>query len=493
MQRLDTVYGPVELQACAPRIFRLRLFGPPEVPDAGYVGELAPNTLEVAPGARTQTYDDGTVEVATAFGAVRAHPHPLAFVFLDADGRALVPAAAGGSAGRERVLDPATGDERWRVRLALPRPTVEETHCYGLGQGGGGQLDRLGTSRMLWNSHHGHGPGTDMAVPLLVCIGRSRAFGVFFDTAAAARLDVQRSDRGSMLLYEADTPALDLYFLAGSTPADVLEAYAGLTGHPPLPPRWALGYVQSTRHWDDTAEIRRFARTLREKRIPCDALVFLSTYGEAKSWNAGVGHLDFEPNLWPDPAALMRELQEDLGFRVVTHEYPVLHPQARPFAEAERRGFLLPPIPRPPPRPNLPGAPPAPGSLTPIPPPNPSGRRPSQSFTQGQRTIDFSTPAAREWWWDQHRDLVELGVAGWWLDGAEGPPAQAAPAACCTTPTRCCACAPSTRARRATGRTAAPGCCAAPAGRGCSATALPPGRATSTRPSPPSRPRCRSG
>ncbi|HEX2185704.1 MAG TPA: TIM-barrel domain-containing protein, partial [Chloroflexota bacterium] len=366
---MHTAYGPVEVQACTARIFRVRLFGPPEVPDASYVGPREWPPLGAGSGPAAE--EDGTVAVATAAGAVRATADPLTLAFLDSDGGALVPPAAGGSAGRERVHDPVSGQEGWRLRLTLPRPAVEETHCYGLGQGGGGaQLERLGTSRMLWNSHHGHGPGTDMAVPLLVCIGRQQAFGLFFDTTAAARLDVQRSDRGSALVYEADTGTVDLYFLAGPTPADVLGAYAELTGHPPLPPRWALGYIQSTRHWDDTDEIRATARTLREKGIPCDAVVFLSTYGEAKSWNIGVGHLDFEPQLFSDPPGLMRELQEELGYRVVTHEYPVLHPQARQFDEAERRGFLLAPTPR--------TRPPAsaPGSLTPEPPPNPSGRRP---------------------------------------------------------------------------------------------------------------------
>jgi alpha-glucosidase (family GH31 glycosyl hydrolase) len=276
---------------------------------------------------------------------------------------------------------------------------------------------------MLWNSHHGHGPGTDMAVPLLLCIGRSLAFGLFFDTTAGARLDVQRSDRGSVLLYEADAQAVDLYVLAGPSPAEVMGAYAGLTGHPPLPPRWALGYLQSTRHWDGPDEIRDLAQTIRERRIPCDALVFLSTYGEAKSWNVGVGHLEFEPGVWPDPEGMMRELQEGLGFRVVTHEYPVLHPQAEPFAEAEGQGFLLPPAPAPASRARRPGDE---RGLTPVPPPNPSGRRPSQRYDEGQRSIDFSLPAAREWWWAQHRRLVDLGVAGWWLDGAEGPPAATA-------------------------------------------------------------------
>ena len=430
---LETAAGPVELRVWGPRIFRVRLFGPPEVPGASYVGAHgAGGPAPIVPGARARTEADGTVEVATAFGAVRARPEPLAISFLDADGSPLVPATPPGGVGRERVAtgadgaDAADGAARWRVRLSLPRPTVEETHCYGLGQGGGALLDRLGTSRMLWNSHHGHGPGTDLAVPLLVCAGRSRAFGVFFDTTAAARLDVERSDGRSQLAYAAETAALDLYFLAGPTPADVLAAYADLTGHPPLPPRWALGYIQSTRHWDDADEIRTLARTLREKRIPCDALVFLSTYGDAKSWNVGVGHLAFEPDLFRDAAGLLRELQVDLGYRLVTHEYPVVHPDAAQYAEAERRGFLLAPPPAGRAGGSGDGGRAERASLTPAPPPNPSGRRPPQRYDFGQRTIDFSNPDARRWWWDEHRELVGLGVAGWWLDGAEGPPSSAA-------------------------------------------------------------------
>ena len=52
---------------------------------------------------------------------------------------------------------------------------------------------------------------------------------------------------------------------------------AELLGRAPLPPRWALGFLQSTRHFDDTDELRRLPRTIRDKRIPCDALIYLST------------------------------------------------------------------------------------------------------------------------------------------------------------------------------------------------------------------------
>ena len=90
----------------------------------------------------------------------------------------------------------------------------------------------------------------------------------------------------------------------------VMHETAELLGRAPLPPRWALGFLQSTRHFEDTAELRRLPRTIREKRIPCDGLIYLSTYGDAKGWNRGVGHLGFQPELWPDPQSLIDEARE---------------------------------------------------------------------------------------------------------------------------------------------------------------------------------------
>lgn len=191
-----------------------------------------------------------------------------------------------------------------------------------------------------------------------------------------------------------------------------------------MPPKWSLGFIQSSRHWDDEEEIRALAQNLRDRRIPCDAIVFLSTYGEAKSWNVGVGHLDIEPDLIPDPKRLFDELQNRWGFQLVTHEYPVVHPKSTHFPVAEARGYIvpLPPVLE---LREVERGPVGITSITPTPLPNPSGRRPAQNFNEGQRLIDFSQPEARTWWWDEHRHLVDLGVAGWWLDGAEGPPATA--------------------------------------------------------------------
>src|SRR3989442_10398608 len=177
-----------------------------------------------------------------------------------------------------------------------------------------------------------------------------------------------------------------LFLTAGFRKASMIGV-GGLHGAPTLPPRWTLGFLQSTRHFENTAELRQLPRTIRERRIPCDALIFLSTYGEAMGWNRGVGHLEFQPTLWPDPAALLAEMRQQ-HFEVMTHEYPVLHEESPLFADAEARGYLL-----------ATGYERADGGVA--------------NYRQGQRHLDFSNPAARDWSMSSQRALVSLGVGGW--------------------------------------------------------------------------------
>jgi hypothetical protein len=81
------------------------------------------------------------------------------------------------------VLGLATIETRGRLRLGFE--IVGEQHFYGLGHGGQ-PLDRLGATRRLWNSHANHGPGGDIAIPLLLL---HLGYGLFFDNPAPASID----------------------------------------------------------------------------------------------------------------------------------------------------------------------------------------------------------------------------------------------------------------------------------------------------------------
>jgi alpha-glucosidase len=373
--RFTSETGPVEVDVCTPRIVRVT-FGEPAPLSFVEPRTWAPVAFETAGG--------GPARVATRDLRVEAETQPLRLAFADAAGEWLL---------REPDEGGMSVESGGRVRARFTFPG--EQHFYGLGQGGG-RLDRLGQTRQLWNSHLGHGPGSDIGIPLLIS---SRGYALFFDCTSDATLAVGRSDNGVRLDYTAVAAGLTWYFLIAPDLRGLMGEIAELLGRAPLPPRWALGFLQSTRHFHDTEELRRLPRTIREKRIPCDALIYLSTYGEALGWNRGVGHLEFQPALWPDPEALLAEARAQ-RFEVITHEYPVLHEESPLFAEAEARGYLL-----------------ATGYER--------GTGGGANYRQGQRHLDFSNPEVCAWWWAAHRALVALGVGGWWLDGGEGPPAAA--------------------------------------------------------------------
>ena len=383
--RFDNAGSPVTVTVCTSRIVRVELVDERGVAGPSYVGprSWAGSPFEVLDGDR--------VRLSTADLRIEAATSPVRLTFLDASGDWLLREPARGG-----MLTESLGDARRRLRASFE--FSGEQHFYGLGQGGL-QLDRLGVVRQLWNTHIGHGPGADMGVPLLVS---NRGYALLFDNTSDAMLSVGRSDGGVRIAYTAEAGRLVWYFLIGRDLRGVMREVAELLGYPLLPPRWALGFLQSTRHFDDTEELRQLPRTIREKRIPCDGLIYLSTYGEAQGWNRGVGHLGFQPTLWPDPPALIDEARQQ-HFEIITHEYPVLHEQSPLFAEAEAKGYLL---------------------------DEGYGRaseaaRRSANYREGQRYLDFSNPAVGAWWWSAHSELVKLGVAGWWLDGGEGPPATA--------------------------------------------------------------------
>jgi alpha-glucosidase (family GH31 glycosyl hydrolase) len=398
-----TTLGQIEITICTPRLVRVRL-APAGVPEG-------PSYVAVSPDAWSpvayELRDGPPLVVDTGVLTVRVDVDALTLEFAhDAGAPTLRVPIAGGLAGesvRRRAAarpDAPTaavdGDEHARITARFD--WVGAQHFFALGEGGK-QFDRLGGARQLWNSHFVHGTGSDIGVPLLLS---SRGYGLFFDNAADAQLVVGRSDGREQIVYRVAQAPLQWYYLGGRDLREVLGDVAQLLGHAPLPPRWALGYQQSTRHFDDANEVLALPRTLREKRIPCDALIFLSTYGDGLGWNRGVGHLEFQPDIFPEPAAMLAEFRAQ-GFQVITHEYPVLHHDSPLVAEALRRGYLL-----------------DEGYERIVP-----DARPSTNFHEGQRYLDFSNADLRAWWWAQHRALADLGVAGWWLDGGEGPSAAA--------------------------------------------------------------------
>lgn len=160
------------------------------------------------------------------------------------------------------------------LRAALPA----DAHIYALGDKTGG-LDRMGGSFVDWNSDaYGFSASTDpiyKSIPFFIATGggadKRAAYGVFLDNNWRAWFDFGHREAGTLAI-GSDGGAIDYYVIAGPTVGDVTRGYAGLTGHAPLPPRWALGYQQSRYSYMSEAEVRAIAARLRAERIPTDVL-----------------------------------------------------------------------------------------------------------------------------------------------------------------------------------------------------------------------------
>lgn len=117
------------------------------------------------------------------------------------------------------------------------------------------------------------------------------------------------------------TSTRNVYLVLGETPAEVLRGYADLTGHPHLPPLWSLGYMQSHRTLASRDEVLAIAKTFREKKLPCDTLIYLGTGFCPSGWNTGHGSFTFNADVFPDPKEIFRQLHEE-HFKLVLHVAP---------------------------------------------------------------------------------------------------------------------------------------------------------------------------
>jgi alpha-glucosidase/alpha-D-xyloside xylohydrolase len=97
-----------------------------------------------------------------------------------------------------------------------------------------------------------------------------------------------------------------------------MAKYAKITGLPELPPLWGFGYLQSHRTLASREEILEEARTFREKKLPCDAMIYLGTGFSPSGWNSGNGYWEWNQKVFPDPKEMIDELHRE-HFKVVLH------------------------------------------------------------------------------------------------------------------------------------------------------------------------------
>jgi alpha-glucosidase (family GH31 glycosyl hydrolase) len=191
-----------------------------------------------------------------------------------------------------------------------------DSPLLGLGEGGP-QFDRRGSTDEMRSGQGGYKLGTHGGrVPIPWIIGTSgwaifihQPFGTFDFTGTESKFHPQSP--------ETALP-LDLFFISSADPATIMAEYARLTGSAELPPLWSFGYQQSHRTLASREEVLAEAKTFREKKLPCDALIYLGTGFCPSGWNTENGSFSWNSNVFPDPKTMIDQLHSD-NFKVVLH------------------------------------------------------------------------------------------------------------------------------------------------------------------------------
>lgn len=188
---------------------------------------------------------------------------------------------------------------------------------FGLGEGVH-PFDRRATRDDMSNGQHSPDLRTFGARVPIPWVISPEGWGIFVGQPSGS---FEFTDREARFSSSEATSTRNVYLLLGDAPAEVLSAYADLTGHPHLPPLWAFGYMQSHRTLANQAEILSVVRTFREKRLPCDAVIYLGTGFCPSGWNTGHGSFTFNASVFPDPAGDIQQIH-DQHMHVVLHVVP---------------------------------------------------------------------------------------------------------------------------------------------------------------------------
>jgi alpha-D-xyloside xylohydrolase len=91
------------------------------------------------------------------------------------------------------------------------------------------------------------------------------------------------------------TTALDYWIVAGDTPAEIVEAYANVTGKVPMMPEYGLGFWQCKLRYQTQDELLEVAREHKRRNLPIDVIVVdFFHWPKQGDWR-------FDPVYWPDP------------------------------------------------------------------------------------------------------------------------------------------------------------------------------------------------
>lgn len=245
---------------------------------------------------------------------------------------------------------------------------------YGMGQYQHPYLNQKGCTLEMAQKN------TQACVPFVVS---SLGYGFLWNNPAIGEVTFGKN----MTVWDVPSaPQIEYWVTAGDTPAEIEEAYAEVTGRVPMMPEFGMGFWQCKLRYRNQEEILKIAREYYARKIPVDVIVV-----DFFHWT-NQGDWQFDPEYWPDPEGMIREL-ESMGMKLMVSIWPTVDRRSVHYREMEEQGLLV---------------------------TSERGLNVTMECFGFEQFMDPTNPKTRKYVWDICKaNYLDKGVALFWLDEAE--------------------------------------------------------------------------
>ena len=272
---------------------------------------------------------------------------------------------------RTRELKTLSGGN-FKASLKFESDPAEK--LFGMGQYQNGVFNLKGSMLELAQRN------SQASVPFVVS---SLGYGFFWNNPAVGRA----SFGVNITEWEAEsTKTIDFWITAGDTPAEIHAQYMAVTGRPPMMPEHGLGFWQCKLRYQTQEELLSVAREYYRRAVPLDVIV-----ADFFHWTLE-GTWAFDPEYWPDPEGMVKEL-EAMGTKLMVSVWPTVSVYAPDYQYMKEMGYLV---------------------------SSESGVKINMLMIDPTSFTDMTHPGARKFVWDKLKEnYYNKGVKDFWLDVAE--------------------------------------------------------------------------
>jgi alpha-glucosidase (family GH31 glycosyl hydrolase) len=260
--------------------------------------------------------------------------------------------------------------------------------------GGGARalgMNRRGNRLQLYNrAHYGYEERSELMNYTMPIVISNRLYAIHFDNPEIGYLDLD-SKKDNSLIYETIGGRKTYQVVVGDDWKDLVENETALLGRQPMPPRWMFGNFASRFGYHSQAEAEKVVEKFRKDSIPLDAIIF-DLYWFGKEIQGTLGNLEFYKDSFTNPQKMIADFKAN-NVKTVLITEPFILTTSKKWDEAKQKNLL--------------------GTDF-------TGKPYTYDFYFGNTgLLDVFQPHVQDWFWNEYKKYISMGVKGFWGDLGE--------------------------------------------------------------------------